>query len=87
MGTVSFPGVNCCRGVLLTTHLLLVPRSWKIRISWFVEVDFPDDDDGHHRSMVECSLILEKNFRTRFVSIFLENFCINYLINVHGRET
>ena len=25
VGTVSFPGVNCGRGVLLTTHPLLVP--------------------------------------------------------------
>ena len=25
------PGVKCGRGVLLTTHLLLVPRSWKSR--------------------------------------------------------
>ena len=31
MGTGSFPGVNCGRGVLLTTHPLLVPRSWKSR--------------------------------------------------------
>jgi len=29
IGTVSFPGVKCGRGVLLTTHPLLVPRSWK----------------------------------------------------------
>jgi len=29
--TGSFPGVNCGRGVLLTTHPLLVPRSWKSR--------------------------------------------------------
>jgi len=29
MGTRSFPGVKSGRGVLLTTHLLLVPRSWK----------------------------------------------------------
>ena len=29
--TGSFPGVKCGRGVLLTTHLLLVPRSWKSR--------------------------------------------------------
>jgi len=29
MGTGSFPGVMCSRGVLLTTHPLLVPRSWK----------------------------------------------------------
>ena len=31
MSTGSFPGVNCGRGVLLTTHPLLVPRSWKSR--------------------------------------------------------
>jgi len=31
MGTGSFPGVKCGRGVLLTTHSFLVPRSWKSR--------------------------------------------------------
>jgi hypothetical protein len=31
MGTGSFPGVKCGRGVLLTTHPVLVPRSWKSR--------------------------------------------------------
>ena len=31
MGTGSFPGTKCGRGVLLTTHPLLVPRSWKSR--------------------------------------------------------
>jgi len=31
MGTGSFPGVKCGRGVLLTTHSLLEPRSWKSR--------------------------------------------------------
>jgi len=31
MGTGSFPGVKCGRGVLLTTYPLLVPRSWKSR--------------------------------------------------------
>ena len=31
MGTGSFPGVKCGRGVLLTTHPLLVPKSWKSR--------------------------------------------------------
>jgi len=31
MGTGSFPGLKYGRGVLLTTHLLLVPRSWKSR--------------------------------------------------------
>ena len=31
MGTGSFPGVKCGRGVLLTTHPILVPRSRKSR--------------------------------------------------------
>ena len=31
MGTGSFPGVKYGRGVLLTTHPLLAPRSWKNR--------------------------------------------------------
>jgi len=31
MGTGSFPGVKCGRGVLLTTHPLLALRSWKRR--------------------------------------------------------
>ena len=31
MGTGSFPGVKCGLGMLLTTHRLLVPRSWKSR--------------------------------------------------------
>jgi len=29
MGTGVFPGVRCCRGVTLTLHPLLVPRSKK----------------------------------------------------------
>jgi hypothetical protein len=31
MGTKSFLGVKCGQGVLLTTHPLLAPRSWKSR--------------------------------------------------------
>jgi len=31
MDTGSFPGVKCGRGVLLTAHPFLVPRSWKSR--------------------------------------------------------
>ena len=31
MGTGSFPGLKCGRGVTLTLHPLLVPRSWKSR--------------------------------------------------------
>ena len=29
MGTGSVPGVKCGRGVMLTTHTLLLPRPWK----------------------------------------------------------
>ena len=36
MGTGSFPGVKCGRGVLLTTHPLLVPRSWKSRATLYL---------------------------------------------------
>jgi hypothetical protein len=32
MGTESFPGVKCGRGVLLTTHPLLVWRSWRVEL-------------------------------------------------------
>jgi len=31
MGTRPFLGVKCSQGMLLTTHPLLVPRSWKSR--------------------------------------------------------
>ena len=31
MGTGSFPEVKCGRSMLLTTHTLLVPQSWKSR--------------------------------------------------------
>ena len=31
MGTRFLPGVKCGQGVLLTTHPLLAPRSWKSR--------------------------------------------------------
>ena len=30
----TFPGVKCNRGVLLTTHPLLVPQSWKSRATF-----------------------------------------------------
>jgi len=43
MGTGSFPGEKCVRGVLLTTHPLLVPRSWKSRA-------IPYRPSGPHRA-------------------------------------
>ena len=35
-GTGFFPGVEYGRSVLLTTHPLLVPRSWKSRVSLYL---------------------------------------------------
>jgi len=32
MGTESFPGVKCGRGVLMTTRPILVPRPWKSKL-------------------------------------------------------
>jgi len=43
MGNGSFPGVKCGRGVLLTTHPLLVPRSWK-------NIAIPLPTSGPHRT-------------------------------------
>ena len=42
-GYVSFAGVKCGRGVLLTTHHLLAPRSWKSR-------GIPLPPAGHNRA-------------------------------------
>ena len=39
MGTGSFPGVKCDRGVLLTTQPLLVSRSWKISAVYLPKPD------------------------------------------------
>jgi len=44
MGTRSFPGVKCGLAVLLTTHPLLVPRSWNSRA-----IPLPTLTQGHTR--------------------------------------
>jgi len=51
MGTGSFPGVKYGRGVLLTTHPLLVPRSWK-RVELYL---YPPS--GLHRACKGITLI------------------------------
>jgi len=50
MGTGSFPGVKCGRGVLLTTHPLLAPRSWKGRA-------IPLPPLGHNRACNGVTLL------------------------------
>ena len=49
MGTGSFPGANCGRGVLLTTHPLLVSQSWKSRA-------IPLPPSGPHRACNRITL-------------------------------
>jgi len=39
MGTGSFPGIRCGRGVTLTSHPLLVPRSNILSLRAFVAYD------------------------------------------------
>jgi len=51
MDTGSFPGVKCGRSVLLTTHPLLVPWSWKSRA-------IPLTDPLGHTGPVTGSLLL-----------------------------
>jgi len=60
MGTGSFQGVKCGRGVLLTTHPLLVPRSWKSRA-------IPLPTLGSHRACngITLPLPLLKLYRTQ----------------------
>ena len=51
MGTESFPEVKCGRGVLLTTHPLLLPKSWKSRA-------IPLPPLGHNRACNGVILLL-----------------------------
>ena len=51
MGTGSFPWVKCSRDMLLTTHPLLVPWSWKSRA-------IPSTDPLGHTGPVTGSLYL-----------------------------
>jgi hypothetical protein len=54
MGTGSFPGVKCGRGVLLTTHPLLVLWSWKSRA-------IPLPPLGHNRTCNGVTLLYISN--------------------------
>ena len=76
MDTGSLPGVKCGRGVLLTTHPLLVPRSWKSRA-------IPVPTLWGHTGPVTGSLyhyLLLKNanvtFRLVFLYILAGTFCV-----------
>jgi len=54
MGTGSFPGVTRGRGVLLTTHPLLVPRSWKSRAILLHNLWATPDLQRNHLTFFTC---------------------------------
>jgi len=69
MGTGSFPGVKCGRGVLLTTYSLLVPQSWNSRA-----IPLPPPPLGH------IGPVTGSLYFTIYIDLF--NFQITVLILV-----
>jgi hypothetical protein len=73
MGTGSFPGIKCGRGVLLTIHPLLEPTSWKIRAT-------PLPTLGHNRACNGVTL----PYYCHWVSTQLQLTSISYhIISYH----
>ena len=64
MGTASFPGVKCGPGVLLTTHPLLVPRSWRVWLYLY-------PPSGSHRACNGITLPLHTYILTYLLSNLL----------------
>ena len=77
MGTGSFPGVKYGRGVLLTTHPLLVLRSWKIRAvplttiwattgpvagTLYLYVHGESDFSRKHATLIRCDIRNSEHF-------------------------
>ena len=76
MGTGSFPGVKCGRGVLLKTHPLLVPRSWKSRA---IPLHPPL---GHNRARIGVTLLLPLH-GTLHVARLTHNITTDHKHTVH----
>jgi hypothetical protein len=83
MGTGSFPGVKYGWGMLLTTHPLLVPRSWKSRDIGRVEI-YLDPPSGPHRACNGVTLlyllyILIVTYVPFWVFCFIVLFCVLFV--------
>ena len=75
MGTGSFPGVKCGRGVLLTTHPLLVPWSWKSRA-----IPLPPPPLGHTGPVTGSLYLYNFNYSTHYIFVYLLD---NKVFNCH----
>ena len=74
MGTGSFPRVKYGRGVLLTTHPFLVPRSWKSRaiplpllLHTTGPVSGTRDDQNKFLIITRCIILRTVQFQTKVV--------------------
>jgi len=73
MSTGSLPGVKCGRGVLLTTHPLLLPRSWESRT-----IPLP------YRACNGISLPLPFLPQIYYIRCLSSFFVLHYLKCLHG---
>jgi len=83
MGTGSFPGVKSGRGVLLTTHPLLAPRSWKIRA-------IPLPPLGHNRACNGVTMFSQFQINSTLQMSHFRVWSYNYYykeLRVQGNST
>ena len=73
MGTGSFPGVKCGRGVLLTTHPLLVLRSWKSTAIPLPTLWATPGLQRDHFTFFTLFLFISSNQKFKALSIFIKN--------------
>jgi len=86
MGTGSFPRVKCGRGVLLTTHHLLAPRSWKSRA-----IPLPPGRSGRAENLAHTGIRSpDRPARSRSLHHFLYSIKMNFsngsyiLVDMHS---
>jgi hypothetical protein len=94
MGTRSFPGVKCGRGVLLTTHPLLAPRLWKSRAIAVppsgsqpfnrIEIDSTDVHESVHRNTIMKSTNKMQIYRIIYYSKSVLH--VSSVVFVHHQE-
>jgi len=78
MGAGSFPVVKCCRGVLLTTHPLLVPRSWKSRA---IPVTHTLGHTGPVTGSLYFIFVFSKKLHSYICSTILHSYICNTILH------
>jgi len=76
MGTVSFPGAKCGRGVLLTTHPLLVPQSWKSRATPLPTLWATPDLQRDHFSFFNIYWRLDRCYFPKHLKLTTNQQCV-----------